>query len=1080
MNKPSYGQVPFYSLLAIIFSLAVWSLFFPQLFSDRADNAQAAVDFGSATTVSSTVVSGAKTNMLHVNGVYYLAFSSQSRTNSSDSAVFLTTSTDGASWSFPVVALPKLAYYTGTSTQPYEFGFVYNSYRQEFAITGVVKYASNEFDIEFVTSTNGYTWSATNTIYNDTGGAVIDPTQKAPLSFSTSTGMYLMGYTSGGYFYFSTSTNGVSWAQEKIFADADDEALNSDVGWWTNVEAVYVRGGSELHAIYSNVVSSSASGFTEVLYASSSNFGTTWTTTTVSGRLSTTPGTLLPLDGLIRGAFNHDGQASVMYYKTTEYSPDGGGTIGGVVYFASRSATSSQWTTSTLDSAHYIDALSGSYFVHDSSLIYYTDGRVATAIFADESQHSGVPKIEFRAQSTSTVFSETDTFSVSSNYSPNSKLSLAYSTSTQTIGLAYINAGTLNFVTSTLRNAAANATPTSTPFINPVTATSTSSAGRVTVTTTVSDADNDTLSLSVEWSVNGTTWNPAMISSATGSSDTPDAGTGSITNIDSTSGDGNSLTFVWDSASDVPNYATTTAKLRVRVSDSLSATGSYVTSSNFTIDNLAPSSTTFVSVDPSATTMTFVWNDANGASTYLVSSTASSTYSSGSATTTILTSLTPNSVYSAQIGSQDAYGNVSISNVTSSYTDAAVPSSVSVSAQGPTSMAVSWGSNSNASGTNYELVNVTTGATVATTQSTSYTVTGLTPNTAYQFKVRAQFIGDTSQYSEYSSTSASVNTLSSGGGGGSPSNPPRQVVNEDGETVKAVVINDDAAETANRTITLKFEIQKAVQMVISENKDFEGASYESYTATKQWTLSEGNGTKTIYVKFRASDGSETKVSDTITLAGQGFDAPEETVGCLLGMGGAYKTPNSPAVYYITDKCEKRAFSNAQKFLSYFSSWSEVETIPSTALDSIPNDSLGFMPWGPLWKPMWGALVKHPGDAKVYLLLNNEKYWLTSETVFNALYGKDAWNWIEDVDSRLLDNYETGSEVNYTNHHPNFTIVKYADSSEVYRLEPDPNDSSKQVKRHIKNEAAFNKLGFRWDRIVTIPSSEQYITGAELN
>jgi uncharacterized protein YkwD len=130
-----------------------------------------------------------------------------------------------------------------------------------------------------------------------------------------------------------------------------------------------------------------------------------------------------------------------------------------------------------------------------------------------------------------------------------------------------------------------------------------------------------------------------------------------------------------------------------------------------------------------------------------------------------------------------------------------------------------------------------------------------------------------------------------------------------------------------------------------------------------------------------------------------------------------------------------------------------------------------MPWGPNYDPKYGALIKIVKDPKVYLLLGSEKYWITSEGTFNALNYK--WDWIEDVDPRLLDAYTVGSEISYTDHHPNYTVVKYASSPRVYRLEP---SGDQQVKRYIESEAAFNALGFRWDRIVTIPENETYPDG----
>ena len=82
------------------------------------------------------------------------------------------------------------------------------------------------------------------------------------------------------------------------------------------------------------------------------------------------------------------------------------------------------------------------------------------------------------------------------------------------------------------------------------------------------------------------------------------------------------------------------------------------------------------------------------------------------------------------------------------------------------------------------------------------------------------------------------------------------------------------------------------------------------------------------------------------------------------------------------------------------------------------------------------------DPKVYLLLGNNKHWITSETVFTAL--KYSWNWIEDITQSLLDKYTAAGEVTDTTKHPNHTIVKYANSSNVYRLEGDPVDPTKQV------------------------------------
>ncbi len=206
-------------------------------------------------------------------------------------------------------------------------------------------------------------------------------------------------------------------------------------------------------------------------------------------------------------------------------------------------------------------------------------------------------------------------------------------------------------------------------------------------------------------------------------------------------------------------------------------------------------------------------------------------------------------------------------------------------------------------------------------------------------------------------------------------------------------------------------------------------------------------------------------------------SPARAASCSLQMEQAYKHPNASTVYYITTDCTKRAFKRADIFFTYFDSFDDVKSVTQGALSEITTDPLGFMPWGPKYDPKYGALVKIVKDPKVYLLLGTERYWITNEPVFIGLNYR--WDWIEDVDPRLLNSYTIGSEITYTDHHPNHTVVKYASGPDVYLLEADPGNLSRQLKRHIQNEAAFNQLGFRWDRIVTIPASEQYADGDPL-
>jgi len=319
-----------------------------------------------------------------------------------------------------------------------------------------------------------------------------------------------------------------------------------------------------------------------------------------------------------------------------------------------------------------------------------------------------------------------------------------------------------------------------------------------------------------------------------------------------------------------------------------------------------------------------------------------------------------------------------------------------------------------------------------------------------------------------------------GGGGGGDTTPP---------TNTSIKINGNVASTNNVNVQLTLGASGATLMTLSNSSDFSNAVWESYVTSKNWTLTSGAGIKTVYVKFRDNEGnSATVVSDSIELLSNYTDTTlppttptvitPENEHCPLSMEQAYKYSGSQAVYYITTDCTKRAFGKANVFFTYFTSWNDVELTTGDKLNSIPNDGLGFMPWGPNYDPKYGALVKTVTDPKVYLLLGTEKYWINSEAIFNSL--KYSWNWIEDVDMDLLNKYTVGSEINYVNHHPNYTIVKYPNDTKVYRLEPDSTDSTKQVRRHIKDENAFSTFNFRWDRIVTISSDESYDDGEQLS
>ncbi len=83
-------------------------------------------------------------------------------------------------------------------------------------------------------------------------------------------------------------------------------------------------------------------------------------------------------------------------------------------------------------------------------------------------------------------------------------------------------------------------------------------------------------------------------------------------------------------------------------------------------------------------------------------------------------------------------------------------------------------------------------------------------------------------------------------------------------------INGGAEVTSTPDVTLSFQITDATtsvaEMMISNEPDFAGALWEAFSATRSWTLSAGDGTKTVYARFRDLVGNETEsLSSSITL-----------------------------------------------------------------------------------------------------------------------------------------------------------------------------------------------------------------------
>lgn len=92
-----------------------------------------------------------------------------------------------------------------------------------------------------------------------------------------------------------------------------------------------------------------------------------------------------------------------------------------------------------------------------------------------------------------------------------------------------------------------------------------------------------------------------------------------------------------------------------------------------------------------------------------------------------------------------------------------------------------------------------------------------------------------------------------------------------------VIIENEAISVASPAVNLYIydpaggngleAMGAAVEMMIANRPDFEGAGWEPYHAEKPWTLTEGEGWRSVYVKVRDAYGRVSTVSDTVYLGG---------------------------------------------------------------------------------------------------------------------------------------------------------------------------------------------------------------------
>jgi hypothetical protein len=123
--------------------------------------------------------------------------------------------------------------------------------------------------------------------------------------------------------------------------------------------------------------------------------------------------------------------------------------------------------------------------------------------------------------------------------------------------------------------------------------------------------------------------------------------------------------------------------------------------------------------------------------------------------------------------------------------------------------------------------------------------------------------------------------------------------------------NDECTNAANGRVKLDITVEGAKEMMISNNRYFNSASWEPVRESKEWSLSPGDGEKTIYAKFRDEAGNESGVAyDNIYLD---TDAP---VPGVIRFAGGNQTLTKTTLVTLELNARKANYmmiSNSPKF-----------------------------------------------------------------------------------------------------------------------------------------------------------------------
>jgi hypothetical protein len=227
----------------------------------------------------------------------------------------------------------------------------------------------------------------------------------------------------------------------------------------------------------------------------------------------------------------------------------------------------------------------------------------------------------------------------------------------------------------------------------------------------------------------------------------------------------------------------------------------------------------------------------------------------------------------------------------------------------------------------------------------------------------------------------------------------------------SVKINNGASCTASQTVTLNLLADNASQVIVSNDQNFVGANWQNFLSPQNlnWTLSSGDGLKTVYVMYKSGTNTITdKLTAIINLNSVSCEAvpPTENLQPLPGLNfGQLLKASLSTVYYYGADGKRHAFPTLNTYLTWYADFSTVQKITDEQLAQIPlGSNVTYRPGV--------KMLKIESDPKVYAVDSHGVLrWVTTEAIAIGLYGNNWASLVDDISVAFFINYTVGADIN---------------------------------------------------------------------